>query len=100
MLALAEYEAECHDCGFHWSLLNDTTNIFRPEWRTCPVCRGSARVQRMQDAHDRQWRDQNKDNPHAPDPADGRHMVMRLLPAHEADGLRSGQSQSRGGRSS
>lgn len=93
-----EYESEVHDCGYHWSLVTDPDNVFMPEYKVCPVCRGSARFERIQGQQDESVRKQREGDPRAPDPRDGRHMTMRLLPAHEAAALR--QSQSMGGRSS
>jgi hypothetical protein len=43
LLALAQYEAGVHECGFHWSLLEDKSNVFMPEMKVCPVCRGATR---------------------------------------------------------
>jgi hypothetical protein len=91
LLALAQYEAECHDCGFHWSVLDDPGNVFMPEFKTCPVCRGATRFSRIQDNADKAMREQNKDNPIAPDPADGRNLFMRQLSADEAAAMREGR---------
>lgn len=93
-----QYEADVHDCGYHWSVANDLENVFAPEYRVCRVCQGAARVARHQDSRDRAFRDANKDHPASPDPADGRHMVMRLMSPYEAEQWRASQSsQSTGG---
>ena len=89
LLALAEYERGVHTCGYHWSLLEDKTNVFMPEFRTCPVCRGATRFSRIQKEADEQIRKGNKDNPAAPDPADGRDLLMRHLPPDEAASARA-----------
>jgi hypothetical protein len=90
LLALGQYEADCHECGFHWSILEDPTNVFQPQHRTCPVCRGAARFARIQDNADKAVRKQNESNPIAPDPADGRSLYMKQLSAAEAAELRNG----------
>ncbi len=91
LLALAQYESGVHECGFHWSLLEDKSNVFMPEHKVCPVCRGATRYARIQNKADEGARKQNENNPHAPDPADGRSLYMRQLSPHEAAELREGR---------
>jgi hypothetical protein len=91
MMALGRYEADCHECGYHWSVLNDTDNVFMPEHRVCPVCRGARRFERIQDNADKAYRKQNEDKPLAPDPSDGRTLYMRQLSPEEAAALREGR---------
>jgi hypothetical protein len=92
LLALGHYEAGLHECGFHWSLLEDTSNVFMPEHKTCPVCRGAARYERLQHRADEDAAAGLQDNPSAPRPTDGRSLYMRLLPPHEVDEIRARRS--------
>jgi hypothetical protein len=84
LLALAKYEAEICQCGFHPSIANDETNVFQPGTRTCPVCQGAAVWQRVLADGDEKAAKSNKDAPPTtPQPADGRHMFMRLMTPQE-----------------
>lgn len=79
MLGLALYEQQvCSGCGFHQSL-TDPQYAYQIEERTCPVCAASARFLRMQADADKQARKRpGGSSPTAPDPADGRHVSVRL----------------------
>lgn len=92
LLALAQYENGLHVCGFHWSLLEDPTNVFMPEHRVCPVCRGSERYERIQGKADEAAMKHAEDNPGAPRPTDGRSLYMRILSPHEAEEIRARRS--------
>lgn len=77
LLALAQYESEVCDCGYHPSLTDDKGNTFQPETRTCNVCAGQALWHRV-------LADQDKAVPHdappkVPRPSDGRRSYMRML---------------------
>lgn len=77
MLALARYEAEVCDCGYHSSLTEDEANTFTPETHTCRVCGGQAVWNRI-------LADQDQSVPHdapakTPRPSDGRKSYMRML---------------------
>lgn len=86
MRELEVYEAGVHACGFHRSLLDDKSNLFQPGTWTCPVCQAAAREQRKLRREDEKRRD--KDDPYAPDPADGRDLHIRLLSPAEAEEYR------------
>ena len=92
LLALAQYEAELHTCGFHWSLLEDPDNVFMPQHRVCPVCKGSDRFQRIQDHADHKAAETANGNPSAPLPTDGRSLYMRLLSEAEVEEIRARRS--------
>ena len=86
LLALARFEAEICQCGFHPSIANDPANHFQPGTRTCPVCAGAALWQRVLHDGDEKHAKANKDAPPTtPQPADGRLAFMRLLTPQEAE---------------
>jgi len=79
MLALAEYESEICDCGFHKSLTRDKANHFGFETDVCPVCAGRDRYSRLQSKEDDEEEQKLKDSPPAtPRPGDGRRVFMRM----------------------
>jgi hypothetical protein len=84
LLALAKYEAEICQCGFHPSVANDPENVFQPGARTCPVCAGAAVWQRVLHAGDEKAKGSKDAPPTAPQAADGRLAFMRLLSPQEA----------------
>lgn len=89
MLGYQRYAAEVGPCGYHHSLTTNTDNVFQPTTSVCTVCAGMDRENRRLQAEDEKARrkvagkDGNVD-PLKPDPADGRHVYMRLLPPDEA----------------
>lgn len=91
MRELEQYEAECHSCGIHWSILEDPENGFMPRERTCPVCQGHARYSRMLRKSDSMR--VNENDPYAPSPADGREVVMRLMTTAEVAEARRQQEE-------
>lgn len=91
MRELDAYEAECHSCGYHWSLLEDKDNGFEPRARTCPVCQGVARYARMLRKGDKDR--MNPNDPHAPDPGDGRVLSVRMLTPAETEERRRSADQ-------
>lgn len=87
MRELEQYEAECHSCGIHWSILDDPENLFTPQHKTCPVCNGLAKyAKRLSKADARHY---DKSDPYAPDPAAGRHITLRSLTAAEIETVRA-----------
>lgn len=91
MRELERYEADCHTCGIHWSILEDPNNGFAPGARTCPVCQGVTRYSRMLRKGDAAR--VNKDDPYAPSPADGRDVTMRLMTPAEVEEARHQQAE-------
>lgn len=87
MRELDIYEAGVHTCGYHRDLVTDPDNGFMPETFDCPVCAGAQRYARMLRRSDDLHRDKN--DPYAPDPADGRSVYMRLMPPDEVARARS-----------
>jgi hypothetical protein len=81
MLALGYYEAGVCECGFHESLTGDKANHFTFDTKTCPVCRGSAKMARIQaDADERS--DKSLGEHPAPGlsrAGDGRRMFVRRM---------------------
>jgi hypothetical protein len=93
MLAYGQYEAGLCDCGYHESLATDPSNHFTFEEKVCPVCRGSARYGRIQQAADEAATKARGEHapPAMPHPADGRRTFARKLGDHEVAELRAGR---------
>lgn len=93
LLALGVYESGVCACGFHRSIASDTDNLFTFDTETCPVCRGSARMERMQQSTDADEEKRLGENPPpaAPRSSDGRrtHVVLRPGGAAEMRAQRS-----------
>ena len=87
LLALATYEAGLCECGWHKDLTDDRSNHFTFDDRTCPVCKGTARWSRMQQAADEQAEKSMGENapPGAARPSDGRHTSVRLMAPAEVE---------------
>ena len=85
MLQLVDYEAGICACGFHTSLADDEANLFRVEKRICPVCSEHDRWDRKVTEEDEKYRKdlKSKHGGNLPadrkDPADGRHVGIRLV---------------------
>ncbi|WP_394289509.1 hypothetical protein [Microbacterium sp.] len=81
MLQLVDYEAGICACGFHQSIADDEANLFRIEKRKCPVCAEHDRWDRIQAEADESERAKFGKEPPADrqDPADGRHVGVRLV---------------------
>lgn len=81
MLALAYYERGVCDCGFHESVATDRANTFTFETKVCPLCRASAKMNRIQASADETADNQlgEKAPPGAPRAADGRRTFLRQL---------------------
>lgn len=92
MLGLVRYETRVCECGFHESLTHDPSNHFTPEVDQCPVCKGVAQFVRVLNAGDDAARKALGENrpPATPDPADGRHVRMRMMSADEVQARRRG----------
>lgn len=82
MLALAEYEAGVCDCGFHFSIANDESNVFSFKVTRCPVCAGAAGYSRLQESDDRELDARLGPNPEPTTPrrADGRQVRIAMTP--------------------
>lgn len=81
MEALSIYERGVCSCGFHESLTNDKANAFTFEVKTCPVCRGAAKFDRIQQHSDEQSDKTLGDNPPPglSRSADGRRTFIRQM---------------------
>jgi hypothetical protein len=85
LLALAQYESEICDCGFHTTVA-DSDPALAMKVRVCPVCAGLAqnfRVIRAQDDAAEKQLGQNPP-PERERPEDGRHI--QLIPKTREDG--------------
>lgn len=78
MLALMEYEAGVHSCGFHRSLAFDMSNGFTFEFETCPVCAGRDRFERVVSERDKREREAAGDS-NGVLSMDGRTIRTRML---------------------
>ena len=89
MLALGIYERGVCECGFHESLATDRANNFTFETKTCPVCRGVAKMARLQAHEDEQAEKALGQNPAPGIPrlADGRRTFVRLMSPLEVAAL-------------
>lgn len=85
LLALAQYEAEICQCGYHPLIANDPANKFRPTDRVCPVCAGISAWGRVHhDADEAAGRSLKEAPATTPRPWDGRHSFMQLLNPDDA----------------
>lgn len=96
LLALGLYESGVCECGFHRKVASDTDNLFTFQTETCPVCRGVARMSRMQEREDEEEAKRlgEKPAPSTPRLADGRRTFVRQLPPAEAAEMRAQKSRS------
>lgn len=90
MLALGQYEAKVCECGFHESLTNDPANHFTFEDRTCPICRGAARYDRMLGRGDDRLRKQRGADS-VVDPSDGRRTFIKQMTTDEVEQRKGGR---------
>jgi hypothetical protein len=94
LLALAMYEREVCNCGWHPSIADDESNTFQPATRICPVCAGLATYGRVLADHDKKWSEANRDAAAmVARPSDGRHMTVRYLTPEQA----AAEHEKRGG---
>lgn len=85
MLALAQYESELCQCGNHYSVTEDPSNVFMPTERVCRVCAGMDQYSRIQQAADAAA-DKNRSEsapPQTPRASDGRQTYLRPLSPEE-----------------
>ena len=89
LLALSIYERGVCECGFHESLATDRANNFTFETKTCPVCRGVAKMARLQFHADEQSDKAMGENPPPglPRAADGRRTYVRMMSPLEVAAL-------------
>lgn len=94
MLALAYYRRGVCACGFHESLTSDKGNHFTFETKVCPVCRGAAKMARIQDAADNESDRTLGENPPAmiSRAGDGRRTFIRQLSPLEVAAASESQS--------
>jgi len=94
MLALDIYRRGVCACGFHESLTEDRANHFTFDQRTCPVCRGVAKMARLQAHEDEQAEKALGQNPAPGIPrlADGRRTFVRMMSPLEVAALSARKS--------
>lgn len=78
LLALARFESEVCQCGYHPLLAEDKANNFTPETHVCPVCAAQAVWNRVLQAEEKSVPPDA--SPMSSRPSDGRRSYMRMLP--------------------
>lgn len=91
MRELEVYEAGLHACGYHRDLIDDESNVWAPEARTCQVCQGIAHYGQILRKEDEEHRKNAPED--APDPSYGRGVYMRLMGPAEAEAWRMRQAR-------